>query len=132
MTFYKTLAIAFMASVFLASSAPAADQSYDTVIVNGRVMDPESGLDAVRNVGLRAGKIAAVSTAAIQGRRTIDARGLVVAPASSICTSMGRHRRTTSSRRTMASPLRSSSKRAQAMSQPGMRNVKANRSSTSA
>jgi hypothetical protein len=34
---------------------------YDLVIVGGRVMDPESGLDAVRHVGIRGGKIAAVS-----------------------------------------------------------------------
>ena len=69
-----------MVSLVIASSATAADNTYDVVIVNGRVMDPESGLDAVRNVGLRAGKIETISTEAIQGRRTIDAKGLVVAP----------------------------------------------------
>ena len=42
------------------SNRPA-EQSYDVVITNGRVMDPESGLDANRNIGLRAGKIAAIS-----------------------------------------------------------------------
>src|SRR6185503_1590265 len=80
MIFYKTLATALMASLVIATSASAADATYDIVIVNGRVMDPESGLDAVRNVGLRAGKIAAVSSDAMQGRRTLDAKGLVVAP----------------------------------------------------
>ena len=73
MIFYKTLAVTLMASFVMASSAAAADDLYDVAIVNGRVMDPESGLDAVRNVGLRNGKVAAISTAAIQGRRTIDA-----------------------------------------------------------
>jgi len=34
----------------------------------------------VRNVGLRAGKVAAISAQPLQGRRTIDAKGLVVAP----------------------------------------------------
>ncbi len=48
------------------------------VIANGRVMDPESGLDAVRNVGIRGGKVAALTRNRIAGRRTIDARGLVV------------------------------------------------------
>src|SRR4051812_5759899 len=43
-------------------------------------MDPASGVDAVRHVGIRAGKIAAVSTSALLGRSTIDAKGLVVAP----------------------------------------------------
>lgn len=80
MIFYKTLAAALVIALGIAPPATAADDTYDVVIANGRVMDPESGLDAVRNVGLRAGKIAAISSAAIQGRRTIDAKGLVVAP----------------------------------------------------
>ena len=50
------------------------------VILGGRVMDPESGLDAVRNVAIDGDHITAVSTAALRGRDTIDARGLVVAP----------------------------------------------------
>ncbi len=53
---------------------------YDLVIANGRVMDPESGLDAVRNVGISGGKIRAISMGALQGKTTIDAKGLVVAP----------------------------------------------------
>jgi N-acyl-D-aspartate/D-glutamate deacylase len=43
-------------------------------------MDPETGLDAVRNVGIRAGKIARVSSEALSGRRVVHASGLVVAP----------------------------------------------------
>ena len=43
-------------------------------------MDPESGLDGVRNVGIRAGRIAALSAGPLAGRKTIDARGLVIAP----------------------------------------------------
>jgi N-acyl-D-aspartate/D-glutamate deacylase len=53
---------------------------YDRVILGGRVMDPASKLDAVRNIGLRGGRVAVITTAAIRGRDTIDARGLVVAP----------------------------------------------------
>src|SRR5216117_344493 len=53
---------------------------YDRVILGGHVMDPASNLDAVRNVGLSGGRIAVITTLAIQGRDTIDARGLVVAP----------------------------------------------------
>jgi N-acyl-D-aspartate/D-glutamate deacylase len=55
-------------------------ETYDLVIQNGRVMDPESGLDAVRNVGISGGKIVAISIASLQGKQTIDAKGLVVAP----------------------------------------------------
>lgn len=65
-------------SLLVISSASA--QQYDLVIANGRVMDPASGLDAPRNVGIRAGKIAAVSAAPLRGRLVIDAKGLVVAP----------------------------------------------------
>jgi dihydroorotase len=77
---YKKLAATLMAALVIALPAAAADGSYDVVIANGRVMDPQSGLDAVRNVGLRAGRIAVISAAPIQGRSTIDAQGLVVAP----------------------------------------------------
>ena len=54
--------------------------SYDLVIANGRVMDPESGLDAVRHVGIRGGKIEAVSATPLTGARVIDASRHVVAP----------------------------------------------------
>ncbi len=61
------------------AQAPAAE-GYDVVILHGRVIDPETGLDAVRNVGLTGGRIAAVTEQAIAGKRTIDATGLIVAP----------------------------------------------------
>ena len=56
------------------------DVVYDRVIIGGRVIDPESGLDAVRNVGLLDGKIAVITTEDIRGRDAVDASGLVVAP----------------------------------------------------
>jgi N-acyl-D-aspartate/D-glutamate deacylase len=58
----------------------ADDQTYDLVIASGKVMDPESGLDAIRNVGITAGKIRAISPDILKGKQTIDAIGLVVAP----------------------------------------------------
>src|SRR5262245_56520139 len=61
-------------------AAQAAAPSYDIVLRNGRVLDPASGLDAVRNVGITGKKIAAVSTGPLRGRTEIDATGLVVAP----------------------------------------------------
>lgn len=54
--------------------------TYDTVISGGRVIDPASGLDAVRNVGILDGLIAAVEETALDGEYVIDASGLVVAP----------------------------------------------------
>ena len=59
---------------------PLSAQQYDLVIRNGRVIDPESGLDAVRTVGISAGKIRSVSATSLDGRAAIDATGLAVAP----------------------------------------------------
>lgn len=68
-------------SALLVLLIPAAfGQQYDIVLANGRVMDPASNLDAVRNIGIRGDKIAAISENALQGRTVIDAKGLVVAP----------------------------------------------------
>ena len=58
----------------------AAAQQYDIVISGGRVIDPETHLDAVRDVGIVGGKIAAVSPSRLSGRSVVDAHGLVVAP----------------------------------------------------
>jgi N-acyl-D-aspartate/D-glutamate deacylase len=55
-------------------------QNYDLVIQGGRVLDPETGLDAVRNVAITQGKIKRISAEALDGKRVISARGLVVAP----------------------------------------------------
>jgi N-acyl-D-aspartate/D-glutamate deacylase len=84
-TWWKT---AFSAAALLAlciglrieRSAAAENDTYDLVIANGRVMDPESGLDAPRNVGISGGKIRAISAEALRGKTTVDARGLVVSP----------------------------------------------------
>jgi N-acyl-D-aspartate/D-glutamate deacylase len=64
----------------LAFSSVLWAQQYDLVIEGGRVMDPETGLDAVRNVGITAGKIERISAEALTGKRMLSARGLVVAP----------------------------------------------------
>jgi dihydroorotase len=63
----------------LSAQSPA-NAVYDRVILGGHVMDPASKLDAVRNIGLKGGRIAVITTQAIRGRDTVDARGLVVAP----------------------------------------------------
>ena len=55
-------------------------QPFDLVLTGGRVMDPESGLDGIRNIGVRGNHVAAVSTSPLSGKEVIDARGLVVAP----------------------------------------------------
>ena len=75
--------IAGAGSALAASSlgfTPFLHAEYDVVIANGRVIDPETNFDAKRFVGIRGGKIAAITKSPIGGRRIIDATGLVVAP----------------------------------------------------
>jgi len=67
--------------VLLTLGTPAAwSATYDLVIRGGRVLDPETGLDASVNVGINGGRIARVSAEQLTGTRTIDAHGLVVTP----------------------------------------------------
>ncbi len=61
-------------------ATPALAGGFDLVIKNGRVMDPETGFDAVANVGINNGYITEITTNDIDGTRAIDAKGHVVAP----------------------------------------------------
>lgn len=67
-------------SLSLAAACQPQAVQYDLVLAGGRVMDPESGLDAVRNVGITAGQIEAVSAEPLQGAVVLDVASLVVAP----------------------------------------------------
>ena len=53
---------------------------HSLVIEGGRVIDPESGLDAIRNVGVTGGRIESITDGDLEGDETIDATGMVVAP----------------------------------------------------
>lgn len=55
-------------------------QEYDLVLQSGRVMDPETGLDAIRNVGIRGDRIIEITEKEITGKQVLDVSGLVVAP----------------------------------------------------
>ncbi len=69
------------AFILAAVSFPTVAQTqYDIVLKGGRVIDPETGLDAVRNVGINGGTIIEISEKPLNGRTVIDAAGLVVAP----------------------------------------------------
>ncbi|MEP7364747.1 MAG: amidohydrolase family protein [Acidobacteriota bacterium] len=57
-----------------------AAQPYDLVLNNAHVIDPESGLSAVRHLGITSGKIAAISLTPLTGRKTLDCTGLTAAP----------------------------------------------------
>ena len=79
----RRVALSFaMAGWFAALGVPSMAQAetYDLVILGGRVMDPETGFDQVANVGVNGNQIAVVTKNEISGKETIDAKGLVVAP----------------------------------------------------
>ena len=58
----------------------AADTEFDLVILNGRVIDPETNFDGIRNVGVKDGRIALITEESIAGKETVDATGKIVAP----------------------------------------------------
>ncbi|MGB5509621.1 MAG: D-glutamate deacylase, partial [Robiginitalea sp.] len=67
-------------SLICASTTAQGQPEFDLVLSGGRVMDPETGLDAIRNVGISGDKIAAISTGALRGKRVLDVTGKVVSP----------------------------------------------------
>ena len=76
----RLLRVLFCALLLGFACSTSTPRSYDLVIANGHVMDPESGFDRMANVGIVGGRIEAIDDQPLQGARTIDATGLVVAP----------------------------------------------------
>ncbi|HVX40079.1 MAG TPA: amidohydrolase family protein [Gemmatimonadaceae bacterium] len=78
---HRIAMIAVVAIGLPARDVPRAPRAtHAIVLLGGRVMDPESGLDAVRNVAIDGGRVTEITMAPLVGRDTIDAHGLVVAP----------------------------------------------------
>lgn len=74
--------VRYVTGIIVAACAILSAQpvTFDLVIRGGRVIDPETGLDAVRDVGVTGGRIAAVSAEPLAGKEALDARGLIVTP----------------------------------------------------
>ena len=72
--------VAILAILSVAPSPTTAQDVYDVVLMGGRVMDPETGLDAIRNVGIRGQTVVAISDEPLEGIVVVDVSGLVVAP----------------------------------------------------
>jgi Amidohydrolase family len=62
------------------ATRPNESGPFETVLRGGRVIDPETGFDAVRDVGIRAGRIASISETPLEGDEVLDATGMIVAP----------------------------------------------------
>ncbi|MEO1134998.1 MAG: amidohydrolase family protein [Pseudomonadota bacterium] len=72
--------ILILSALLLLHAQPVVAKNYDLVIAGGRVIDPETGLDAVRNVGVSNGEILKISKRSLDGETVVDASGLIVAP----------------------------------------------------
>lgn len=73
----KCLAACAVAALLSSNGVALAN---DVVIAGGRVIDPETGLDAIRNVAIEGDKIVAISEFPLEGDVVIDATGHVVSP----------------------------------------------------
>ena len=68
--------------LFAAAAATAAEPKYDLLLRGGHLIDPKNGVDAVRDVAVAGGKIAAVAPRIdpADAFKTIDVSGLYVTP----------------------------------------------------
>ena len=74
------IGLIFLILALMIPALSSSQAAYDVVILNGRVIDPESKTDAIRNLGISNGVIRAITSNKLQGRTVVDARGFVVAP----------------------------------------------------
>lgn len=72
--------LALLLCVGMGSWTMGAQESFDLIIRGGLVIDPESGFEGVRDVGIRGDRIAAISEAPLSAPEMLEAGGLVVAP----------------------------------------------------
>jgi len=70
----------FVIAAVAVTIACAQQDQFDLVIKNGRVINPETLLDSILNVGIKGGTIEALTSNELQGKESIDARGFIVAP----------------------------------------------------
>ena len=76
----KIFILILATTVLLAGCTNAQQADYDLVILGARVVDPETTLDQVRNIGITGTEISVITPDAITGKDQIDAAGLIAAP----------------------------------------------------
>ena len=72
--------VAFVLAALLLIACAPEQVGYDLVLRGGRVMDPETGLDAVMDVGITGVEVRSISEEPLSGNEVVDVSGLVVAP----------------------------------------------------
>ena len=80
MRFVRTTPFAVLLVAAFGLACAVEPVSYDLVLAGGRVMDPETGLDAVMDVGISGGTVRAISPEGLEGTEVVDVSGHVVAP----------------------------------------------------
>ncbi len=75
-----TIKHALLLCILLMSGPILQAEEFSLVINHGRVIDPETGLDAIRHVGISGDKITRIATKPLQASEIIDASGKVVSP----------------------------------------------------
>jgi N-acyl-D-glutamate deacylase len=80
MTLTRWLPLLAIVCLWLFPAVSQVEAQADLVLAGGRVIDPESNLDAVRHVGIKGGTIVAISEKPLKGKDVIDATRLVVSP----------------------------------------------------
>jgi dihydroorotase len=65
----RLLAVPAALALQVLPAARAATSAYGIVILQARAIDPETGLDAIRNIGIIADKVTAISTEPLAGKR---------------------------------------------------------------
>lgn len=78
--FQRILLLSLFLMGFSLDSFSQTSQQYDIVIKRGQVIDPETKLNAVRNIGINENRIVEISTEELNGTQVIDASGLIVSP----------------------------------------------------
>ena len=74
-----SVVVALAGTLWLVACNPI-PEPFDLAINDGRVINPESRLDAIRSLGIRDGRIAAISKTPLNAANVIDVSGLVVSP----------------------------------------------------
>ena len=82
MSIFTIMALCLVFTSCSRSTTSEPETEYDIVITNGRIMNPETRIEVIADVGIRNGRIDAIVSPdqSIEAKVTIDAAGLVVAP----------------------------------------------------
>jgi len=74
------LALLMAPKSYTVAQSSDSDIIHDLVLFGGRVIDPETGLDALRSVGITNGTIVTISSTPLRAKESFDVSGHIVSP----------------------------------------------------